>query len=202
MTVGTPHLALLHLFQDLLYRAPQADQPGDGAFLLSPDMIKLKDNRVCLTTVHTRMFSKVGEDPHPVPVPVLFAVLVSSAVVVLPVILVVPLRQRALTGLTDVRPNSPSLIPKTELFQSLRNLAFATMLRVHASTVAELRFGIKGTISKRALDPETGGLGWCVKPLQAPYGIDYSVFNPNLDPMARRVSTCLVGARPLRRTEP
>jgi hypothetical protein len=128
-------------------------------------MIKLKHNRVGLTAVYTRVFHEIVKHPFPIPVPILFAVLVSSTVVFLSVFLVVSFRKRTLTGLADIRPNPLCFVPKTEVFQCFGDLALTAFFRVHTGTIPKLRFEINIKIpNPRGISAEPAGLEPTISP--------------------------------------
>lgn len=68
VTVGAPHLALFNLSLNTLDRHCHVHQAGD-AVLLIVLVIKLQDDRVCFSTIDTRMLQQVCQHKGTVALP-------------------------------------------------------------------------------------------------------------------------------------
>ena len=71
MTIGAYHIALCNLFKEPFLGEGRTDHSRDVSELLTPDMIKLKNNGICFAAVNTRLAGQIFTNNPVGPVSVL-----------------------------------------------------------------------------------------------------------------------------------
>jgi hypothetical protein len=123
MAVRAPDIALLHLLQkNCLSRV--VNHSRNFAILLAADMVKLKNPRIRLTTVHTRVSYKVSVDQAPIAFSMHDLPLVPARVVKSKIGDVVLTAVASLTRFTVGRQKVGPAVPAVELLCGLQGSTF------------------------------------------------------------------------------